>query len=500
MHVESLEQMEAPSDEALDQVHSATISRLIAQPTPDVLQAYYSRLKEAQNCSGLEVKYIRSDIGKGVFATQNFEKDDLVLKERMLVGAQHTQNKADALVCSFCFCFIGSIEVQIGRRLLSSEPEDRGNSPIVEEEEESLSYDFNAEHKAGASCSSTSCCHSLENNHHTEEMVGSCRKLPRGFPEALVTGNLHLPFSELFSLSPIVKCVGGCEEDLFCSETCAKAAWESYHSLLCTGPDSMCKDKDSLHKFIDHANRTNDIFLVAAKVISATILRASKLKLNVHTGHHEMSKDSTWALLKAWEPYFMGFKCLWWDSVALPPDLRPNDEVNLCNQMKELSSHSLRLLKGAIFHDEYGALFSLQVYGRIIGMFELNNLDLVVASPVEDYFIYLDELPTEQKMEVEKETRFILDALGDEYDTPCQGTAFFSIQSCFNHSCTPNTKAFKRDDDKDGQAVLLATRPIHIGEEVTMSYIDEDLPWEERKELLKDYGFTCHCCKCMERL
>lgn len=196
----------------------------------------------------------------------------------------------------------------------------------------------------------------------------------------------------------------------------------------------------------------------------------------------------------------MGFKRLWWNSVALPPDLGPNDELEFRNQIKELSSHSLGLLKGAIFHEEYAALFSLQVYGHIIGMFELNNLDLVVASPIEDYFIYVDELPTEQKVEVEKMTRPLLEALGDEYNIPCQGTAFFPLQSCFNHSCNPNIKAFKRDDDKDGQAVLLATRPIQIGEEVTMSYIDEDSSWEERKAMLEDYGFICNCCKCLERL
>ncbi|MCO5602947.1 hypothetical protein L7F22_057088 [Adiantum nelumboides] len=157
------------------------------------------------------------------------------------------------------------------------------------------------------------------------------------------------------------------------------------------------------------------------------------------------------------------------------------------------------LLKAAIFHADYAALFSLQIYGHIIGMFELNNLDLVVASPVEDYFIHIDELPPALKMEAEKITRPLLDALGDEYNIPCQGTAFFPLQSCLNHSCLPNIKAFKRDEDTDGQAVLLATRTIRPGEELTISYIDEDAPWEDRKSMLEDYGFLCNCQKCIER-
>ncbi|KAI5340371.1 hypothetical protein L3X38_019645 [Prunus dulcis] len=56
--------------------------------------------------------------------------------------------------------------------------------------------------------------------------------------------------------------------------------------------------------------------------------------------------------------------------------------------------------------------------------------DLVVPSPVEDYFLYNDDLPYPEK--------------------------------------------------------------------VTISYVDEDLPFEERQALLADYGFKCRCPKCLE--
>lgn len=35
----------------------------------------------------------------------------------------------------------------------------------------------------------------------------------------------------------------------------------------------------------------------------------------------------------------------------------------------------------------------MQVYGSIMGLFELNNLALAVPSPVEDYFLTVDALP-----------------------------------------------------------------------------------------------------------
>ncbi|KAH7865467.1 hypothetical protein Vadar_007102 [Vaccinium darrowii] len=53
----------------------------------------------------------------GVYADVDFKEGDLVLKDQMLDAAQHSANKIDCLVCSFYFRFIGSIEVQIGRKL-----------------------------------------------------------------------------------------------------------------------------------------------------------------------------------------------------------------------------------------------------------------------------------------------------------------------------------------------------------------------------------------------
>jgi hypothetical protein len=44
--------------------------------------------------------------------------------------------------------------------------------------------------------------------------------------------------------------------------------------------------------------------------------------------------------------------------------------------------------------------------------------------------------------------------------------------------------------------VLLALCDIAPGEEVTISYVDEDAPLEERREMLAEYGFECECDKC----
>jgi hypothetical protein len=69
-----------------------------------------------------------------------------------------------------------------------------------------------------------------------------------------------------------------------------------------------------------------------------------------------------------------------------------------------------------------------------------------------------------------------------------QGTAFYCLQSCLNHAHQPSVHAVKGDDDSDGCAVLTAKRAIKRGEELFISYVNEDDPVEERMAALRDYS------------
>lgn len=68
---------------------------------------------------------------------------------------------------------------------------------------------------------------------------------------------------------------------------------------------------------------------------------------------------------------------------------------------------------------------------------------MVVASPVQDYFLLLDGLPEPRRSAAMETARPLLDALGENYDAHCDGTAFYALQSCANHSCKPNAHTIK---------------------------------------------------------
>ncbi|GFH18570.1 SET domain-containing protein [Haematococcus lacustris] len=82
-----------------------------------------------------------------------------------------------------------------------------------------------------------------------------------------------------------------------------------------------------------------------------------------------------------------------------------------------------------------------------------------------------------------------------------QGTGFYCLQSCANHSCAPSAAT---EGLASGATALLALKDLAPGEEVTLSYIGEleaeggrPLGLKERQAMLRDWGFVCRCSRCL---
>lgn len=179
----------------------------------------------------------------GVFADAAFKEGDLVLKDQMLVGSQHTSNKVfqseiqpscislviflstlllcsifialqmDCLVCSFCFRFVGSIELQIGRKLYFQDLGVSTNHQCDMEPSSPVSED----------CMETESDDDQEIALGNNESMGGCSSsnskgvdLPKGLVESLMNGGLSLPHSSEFPMPPAIPCSGGCGEAFYC--------------------------------------------------------------------------------------------------------------------------------------------------------------------------------------------------------------------------------------------------------------------------------------------
>ena len=82
-----------------------------------------------------------------------------------------------------------------------------------------------------------------------------------------------------------------------------------------------------------------------------------------------------------------------------------------------------------------------------------------------------------------------------------EGSGLYVLQSCINHSCSPNANVeFPYDNNR---LVVKAVRNIRAGEEICIAYLDECQLERSRhsrqKALSSLYLFVCQCNKCVQQ-
>jgi len=360
-------------------------------------------------------------------AEQDFTEEEVLFREPPLVGALHAASRAAASACGHCFRHIGSVELQIARRILAAAAAEHDNQAQQEG------------HKDGHSGGTSALGRQTDENHSdcacaSADARGGRAAALNGVGAVLLEGLLNgcerLPHGAQFPLPAVVPCPGGCRDEAYCSTACSGAAWDGFHQLLCTGPaaprqppaglghsvsaatndeprrkrskqsagvahahasaqhqacssdshteaqrDGDCTDgaaegaacrAEALREFNAHADATNDIFRVAARLVAGVLLRAAAL-LDTETApspaHASPAADvpsdrladgaaqrrspavaaeaarhsgsaqhggkrpapepgACWAALRrAWLPHAVAWKALWWEAVALPPDV-----------------------------------------------------------------------------------------------------------------------------------------------------------------------------------
>jgi hypothetical protein len=383
--------------------------------------------------------------GRGLFAARDLAEGEVIFTELPLVGMQHLSNAESIETCAMCMRHVGELEAQV-RNLMDSDAA-RQSIPLAM----------------------------------------PCRE--EGFRPC----------------PPPYRCRGGCGV-AFCGVACEDRAWSEWHALLCAprpdGAGAAMSDGGSTPALVDsaciaqleafraHAIDTNEIFLLAARVAATAALSFLSL--------------GSWEA--AWAPFADLHQPLWWEAVAFSAeDIEADGEEAARAQMREVLAESWTLLRVALCTGQPPALQALpifqsaELYAHIVGMFERNNCSMLVASPVEDYFLHIDALPDgPAKQAIEAVTAPVLDALGERYALPAEGAGVFWLQAVLNHACVPNVGFVKRDEDVDGRVVLTANRPIRAGEELVHSYIDEGQPLDARTEELRNYGFVCDCQLCVD--
>ncbi|WIA29168.1 hypothetical protein OEZ86_011679 [Tetradesmus obliquus] len=452
-------QLQMQKQQAAQQPRQAKHAAAASPADSDTANEYYTAVFSSLKANGIE---IRPDAGggrgKGVFATKGFQQGDVLWTERPLAAVQQLDSKLEASTCSHCFKAVGTVEQHVGGKIccLINELSDAT-------EEDDLRQVQDRVDKIQAAVNSQ-------------------------FLEGLLQGRVDLPLTGEVDMAEPVKCRAEGPSSSSSSSSDdkgkGKAAAAPQHSASCSHSPAGGSSSSS-----------------GAGAGSSSSRRAQKPAVQqLHGVAVNRAK--------------LGHKAAWWDVVAEQQeeaeqqegsesdgdsDSEEVDAAELRAQLKELAADSLALLRAGLQDSRFPQLFDLQLYGSLVGMFELNNLALAVPAPVARYKDMLLH-PAEYGVDIDaaaaavQEVQPLLEALGDDADAPAEGTGFYALQSCVNHSCAPNAAATCLPS---GQMVLRALTDIAAGSEVLLSYIEEEgAGLQERRAMLRDYGFVCSCERC----
>mmetsp|Transcript_22088 Transcript_22088/g.50501 ORF Transcript_22088/g.50501 Transcript_22088/m.50501 type:complete len:478 (-) Transcript_22088:22-1455(-) len=440
--------------------------------------------------------------GFGLF-TQNIHQQGVqVFRDEPLFVVQHSGNRRVAANCARCCAFLGPLQVQLER---------------------------------------------IFSEARFEQLLGVLRQsgLVQQWEAAMIG-------QEPQRGKTPVPCAKGCGE-LYCSTACRDAHYMHSHNLLCAG--LVDSEDHPLIKYKYLAIENTDTLLLAAQVFAHLVNRAKALGGGA---------DTTRALLQE----LFAFCHAPLKEASRPPPDRPKD-VEFAMHCDRLVAEAAQLLKAAFdLHSpaEAAALFEHgpAYLSELLGLFEYNNIDVEVASPLGSYFqnraqmlgmqgsadaqqeLHMLEAVLREKEWVmrcvwgEETTGIFDDGLGEEENDAemgedeeddlddgaisaaaeaamakarqyvdglsmnqllqarwpsMHGTGLFVSVARINHSCAPNLKV----DFPDNSCCLRATalQPLASGAELCISYIRNELPVQERRRQLAEYGFACNCERCM---
>lgn len=389
----------------------------------------------------VEVRNLGPERGNGLIARERIEDGSEVCRDVPLIAMQHIFSSRLTPACMQCLKTVGNLKDHLQRIIL--------NQGTAGENSLEASYQSVASHPL-------------------------------------------LNHSRLDSGRKLVPCLrqGCCE--VFCSETCRKhALTNGFHRVLCSDlPDDRRK---KFAEFEAHARKHHENFILAGYAFAQIICLVVHHKIPLENVMREF-------LVFARRPWY---------------ELPDKSGGSTLEERLEWLQGSLALLSEALYIPTLGLepLFEFQYFSNLLGQFDLVNVNIEYSNPLERV---LQKAIADKEDELHelmqlcessglfRDVRQIVQCVTEDDDEmpvddddimpPMMGIGLVRCIALTNHSCDPNVEV---DYQGDKTCVVRAIRVIKEGEEITTSYIDDEMPLERRQaELRADYLFVCRCVRC----
>ncbi|CAK9084680.1 unnamed protein product, partial [Durusdinium trenchii] len=346
----------------------------------------------------------------------------------------------------------------------------------------------------------------------------------------------------------VARCTQGCGE-MYCSEACRDAHFQQCHNLLCVGP---LQAEDPLVRFKHHALEHADTLLLAAQVFAFLINRVKASGGGAEAMHRMMQE----LMCFCHAPFR--------DACRAPPGRAKDAEFYA--HTDQLVNEAAALLKAALEPHapaEVSALFQAgpAFFSEVLGLFEYNNIDLEVSSPVGNVLLQRAKALLAAGPEAHVELSRIESLLREkEWVMRCvwgeETTGIFGDDEEFREGQDRDhlVQAMELGNDEQlataamaqaraevaqmslhqllqgtwpsmhgtalfasvarmnhscapnvkvtfprNSSTLLATSVLNIsaGDELCLCYINQEADVQTRRRRLLEYGFTCCCSRCL---
>lgn len=341
---------------------------------------------------------------------------------------------------------------------------------------------------------------------HLRQILSNSSRRLESFPQVASHPLLRHPWLQI-GRPPLPCPSAGCSA-LFCGAACRdRAMTTGAHRVLCKELRDDRRRMERWAKFKAHARRHHENFLLAAQTYASVICRVVYQHVPVRVAMADvlMFKHPPWQLLGS-------------NSCLGEANTNASQEIE---RRQLLLNESLELLIGTLYpayNDpsfDLGVLFDANYYAELLGAFDCVNVKIEYRHPLstclsqaagdsqhEMWPLVSLIRSTGLLAELQRTISCSADAseLHDDEDEssdllpPFFGIGLSRAIAFTNHSCDPTCEV-----DFNGNQVVIARvlRSISVGDELTVSYIDEELPLAQRQlQLRNDYGFSCSCDRC----
>ncbi|KAG2386393.1 hypothetical protein C9374_002839 [Naegleria lovaniensis] len=320
-----------------------------------------------------------------------------------------------------------------------------------------------------------------------------------------------------------------CSLEVFCSEECRDQAWKHYHSLLCTRNSSelQCASSTSEHPMIllerlsVKQSRTAPLMIakMMAFVVSDVFIKLGLAnqendnnivdilhQLTPQVIETQLSKSmhvfQRFVQHEATHPFDTLAVQLIRESMELSLNHLPSNMGIITKQeqenLVEYLKHHQDLSTSPLVRQVVEMISDVRHYRSLHGLI-LQNCSTI--HPITDIHLIAHENSTfsEQICQALNVKNFQQQATrkNELLQLSMKGMGAFAIHNCMNHSCEPTAVSVSDQNNHVLSVYAHHENGLKKMDEILISYVDENAPYEERKrKLLEQYKFECHCPKC----